>query len=231
MERVFVLGDLHSNYKGFSQLLEKVNFDVNIDTLYFIGDLFDGNGKESYKCLTTMLQIKNLNPCMGNHDLWVKYWLTSNKVNKTWLKSGGYFTLENLSQYNDSKKLLNQYFEKVNYWYNYKNYFICHAGFDNRKSVTNQKEINFAINRSLFQKAITNKNKKLKFNFTNVKFYFDTVIIGHTPTISHKPEFFSNLINIDSGSANGGKLTLMNLNTLEYYQSDYTKKLYYYLKM
>lgn len=226
MNRVFVLGDLHSNYKGFAQLLEKVNFNYKQDTLYFIGDLFDGNGKDSYNCLTTILQIEKLYPCMGNHDLWVKYWLNTNKVNKTWLKSGGYATLENLLQKNDSKDLLKQYFSKVNYWYNYNNFFICHAGFDTRKSVTNQKEINFAINRTLFQKAIVNSNKKLKFNFNNVGFQFDTVVVGHTPTTSHKPEFVSNIINIDTGSANGGKLTLMNLNTLEYYQSDYTKKLY-----
>lgn len=226
MNRVFVLGDLHSNYKGLIQLLERVNFKVKEDTLYFIGDLFDGNGKDSYNCLQQILQIENLYPCMGNHDLWVRYWLNTNKINKTWMKSGGQATLENLLQKDDSKDLLKQYFSKVNYWYNYRDFFICHAGFDTRKSVTNQKEINFAINRTLFQKAIANNNKKLKFNFNNMDFQFEKVILGHTPTISHKPEFISNVINIDTGSANGGKLTLMDLNSLEYYQSDYTKKLY-----
>lgn len=226
MQKTFVLGDLHSNFKGLYQLLERVNFDFEQDNLYFIGDLFDGAGKDSYCCLSTISKIKNLYPCMGNHDLWIKHWITTNKVNKTWLKSGGMFTLENLLTYPDSKLLLEDYFKKVKYWYNYKNYFICHAGFDTRKSVTSQKEINFAINRSLFQKAIVNNNKKLKFNFNNVNFNFDTVIIGHTPTISHKPDFVSNVINIDTGSANGGKLTLLNLDTLEYFQSDYTKKLY-----
>ena len=57
-------------------------------------------------------------------------------------------------------------------------------------------------------------------------FTFSKVIIGHTPTISHKPETVSNVINIDTGSGNGGRLTLMDLNTMEYFQSDFTKKLY-----
>jgi serine/threonine protein phosphatase 1 len=224
----YVLGDLHCNYKGLMQVLEKVNFNYEKDNLYFIGDLFDGIGKDADKCLLELLKIKNLNPCMGNHDLWVKHWLNKNQKNKTWLKSGGNYTVEKLLNLPYFAVHLTTYFQKVKPWYNYNNYFICHAGFDNRKSAINQKEINFSINRSLFQKAIVCSSQKrlLKFNFNNMDFTFEKVIIGHTPTISGKPEFVSNVINIDTGSANTGKLTLMNLNTLEYYQSDLTKKLY-----
>lgn len=210
------------------QVLEKSNFNLEIDTLYFVGDLFDGFGKDADKCLIELLKIKNLKCCMGNHDLWVKLWLEKNEKNKTWLKSGGNYTVEKLLNLPDFAVHLTTYFQKVKPWYNHNNYFICHAGFDNKKSVINQKEINFSINRSLFQKAIVSSSQKrlLKFNFNNMDFTFEKVIIGHTPTISGKPEFVSNVINIDTGSANLGKLTLMNLNTLEYYQSDLTKKLY-----
>lgn len=224
----YVLGDLHGNYKGLIQLLEKINFNYQVDVLYFIGDLFDGNGNDGARCLKELLKIKNFFPCMGNHDLWLKYWNNTGKINKTWLKCGGENSLRDILKSKFYKEELQEYFSKTKYWYNYKQFFICHAGFDTRKSVTNQKEINFSINRSLFQKAIVAnaQNKKLKFNFTNVGFNFDCVIIGHTPTVSHKPEFVSNIINIDTGSANGGKLTILNLETLEYFQSEYTKKLY-----
>lgn len=224
--RTYVLGDLHSNYRGLIQLFEKVNFNYNEDKLYFIGDIFDGGADQANECLNELLKIKHFYPCMGNHDLWVKNWIHTHKANKTWLKSGGVRTIESL--YNNVNYLdqLNQYFNKTKYWYNYNNYFICHAGFDTRKSVTSQKEINFAINRSLYQKAITSVNKKLKFNYNNVEFKFNTVVIGHTPTLWHKPDFLPNVINIDTGSANGGKLTLLDLNSLEYFQSEYTKKLY-----
>lgn len=227
-KNTFVLGDLHGNFKGLSQLFQKTNFNYKEDVLFFIGDLLDGHANDSVLCLEELSKIDNFFPCVGNHDLWLKYWLETGKVNKTWLKSGAERTLTNLLQCKNYRELLTAYFKKTKYWYSYKQFFLCHAGFDTRKSVTNQKEINFAINRSLFQKAIVAdaQNKKLKFNFTNVNFNFDSVIIGHTPTVSHKPEFVSNVINIDTGSANGGKLTMLNLNTLEYFQSELTKKLY-----
>ncbi len=200
-ENTFVLGDLHCNYKGLIQLLQKTNFNYEFDTLFFVGDLLDGYGNDSINCLLELSKINKFFPCMGNHDVWLKYWLETGKINKTWLKCGGQKTLTNILQYKEYKSLLENYFAKVKYWYTYNKFFICHAGFDSRKSVTNQKEINFTINRSLFQKAIVAnaQNKKLKFNFTNVNFSFNSVIIGHTPTISHKPEFISNVINIDTG--------------------------------
>ena len=228
LQKAYVLGDLHNNYKGLMQLFEKVNFNPKYDTLYFIGDLFEGSAKDSYECLNELSKITNLHACMGNHDLWVKEWITNNRINKSWLKAGGAVTIDSLQKKDNHLELLNQYFTKVKYWFNYKEYFLCHAGFDTRKSVISQKEINFAINRSLWQKALVadSQNKKLKFNFNNVPFDFQKVIIGHTPTTSHKPEILSNIINIDTGSGSVGRLTLMDLNTHEYYQSDLIKKLY-----
>ncbi len=228
LQKTYVLGDLHNNYKGLMQLFEKVNFNPKNDALYFIGDIFEGTAKDSYECLKELSKINHFYPCMGNHDLWVKQWIITGKINKSWLKSGGSITIENLTKHEDYLILLSDYFKKVKYWYNYNQYFLCHAGFDTRKSVTSQKEINFTINRSLWQKALVadSQNKKLKYNFNNVNFTFEKVIIGHTPTISHKPEILSNVINIDTGSGNVGRLTLMDLNNQEYYQSDLLKKLY-----
>lgn len=227
-QRNFILGDLHANYKGLIQVLKKSSFNYEIDHLYFIGDLFDSYANENYKCVNELLKIKNLFPCFGNHDLWVKYWLEKGKINKTWAQNYAYSTIEDLCTHKDHREKISSYFDKCKYWYTYKNLFICHAGFDNRKSVVNQKEIVFTLNRSLLQKAIVadSTKNKIKFIFKNSTLNFDTVIVGHTPTISKKPEFISNLINIDTGSGNGGRLTLMNLDTFEYHQSDFTKKLY-----
>ena len=43
MSRTLVIGDLHGNYLGFKQALERCNFDYNNDTLISLGD-----GKELY---------------------------------------------------------------------------------------------------------------------------------------------------------------------------------------
>ena len=71
--RRFVLGDLHGNYKGLVQVLEKVCFNDEIDCLYFVGDLADG--PQNVECLKRLMKIKNLFPCWGNHDIRLRDYL------------------------------------------------------------------------------------------------------------------------------------------------------------
>jgi len=52
------------------------------------------------------------------------------------------------------------------------------------------------------------------------------VFIGHTATTSFLPENYVNLWNVDSGCGWSGKLTAMDVNTNEYWQSDFSKDLY-----
>jgi serine/threonine protein phosphatase 1 len=52
---------------------------------------------------------------------------------------------------------------------------------------------------------------------------YNEVYIGHTPTInlgSTLPLTFLEITNIDTGACYGGKLSLLNIDTKELYQSD-----------
>lgn len=86
--------------------------------------------------------------------------------------------------------------------------------------------------------------------YKNLRFhdsFIRRIFIGHTPTINWKeketltksgivvsqkgtakttPIFADRLVNIDTGAAFTGKLTIMNVETLEYWQSDTVKDLY-----
>lgn len=90
---------------------------------------------------------------------------------------------------------------------------------------------------ALSVKTIDNQNyNRLRFADTNI----NKVFIGHTATINWKeksdesqkgklkttPMFADKIINIDTGAGFAGKLTLMNVDTLEYWQSDFVNDLY-----
>jgi len=53
------MGDIHGNYKGLLQCLERSNFDYANDKLIQLGDVVDG-WSESCECVTELLKIKNL---------------------------------------------------------------------------------------------------------------------------------------------------------------------------
>jgi hypothetical protein len=58
---------------------------------------------------------------------------------------------------------------------------------------------------------------------------YTKVFIGHTPTITartSKPMNIGNVWNVDTGAAFYGPITIMNVETQEYWQSDYVFKLY-----
>lgn len=75
-------------------------------------------------------------------------------------------------------------------------------------------------------KEIPNNNNGYSFK---MKDNFKEVFIGHTATINwntDQPMKAANIWNLDTGGGFGGKLTIMNVDTKEYFQSDLVQTLY-----
>lgn len=224
-KETFVLGDIHGNHKGLIQLLNKVNFKKNKDHLIFLGDLADGY-PEPHKCLETFLSIKSFTPIIGNHDLFLKKWLFEEVIDKRWIKMGADETMFHFKKY---KQQLNEYFNLATFFYIKYNCIFCHGGFNHKRPLTKQKKLTFAINRKLFKTAKVYEKQGIKFKIKENEFSknnLNYIFIGHTPTNSGKPEFYSNLINLDTGSGNGGCLTIMNVTNFKYCQATKSKILY-----
>lgn len=228
--KVYCLGDIHGNYKGLIQVLQSVSFDKQKDTLIFLGDLAD-RWPQPVECLEELMSIKNLISIKGNHDLFLYKWATNKIIDKRWIKQGGLETIEHFEKKEGADKLFVEYFNKSVYFHYDENlkYFFCHGGFNINKIITKQKRITFAINRTLYEKAKKYEHLSInlvaKYDESDSK-QIDKIIIGHTPTKNHLPHFCGNLINLDTGSGNGGKLTLMDIYSKKYSQSEFSKKLY-----
>lgn len=149
----------------------------------------------------------------------------------------GYKT--NLTNY-DIPKTHQRFFENQHDYYidEQMNCFV-HGGFNRHEEFKGQKSSIYYWDRDLFNSALSfaamrKKENPLKFKMVTL---FKEVFIGHTATTNWsdpenrsigmaKPIHAANIWNLDTGAGFSGKLTIMNVDTHEYWQSDLCKDLY-----
>lgn len=241
----YVIGDIHGNYKALIQCLNRSGFNKEKDILVQVGDVVDG-WSESYKCVDELLSIKNLVAIKGNHDQWFLEWIIESIHPMSW-KAGGNGTLKSYCETLDHN-FQNTYagyitdllpedlpIEHINFFKNqllyYKdenNNFFVHGGFNRFYTIKDNNNYfpeEFYWNRNLWRQALsTSKNNKLKFVEE-----FNNIFIGHTTTMCWKKDIPINkdiIWNLDTGAGFKGKLTIMNIDTKEYFQSDEVSTLY-----
>ena len=247
--RHFVVGDIHGGYRALVQVLKKVNFDYEIDTLTSLGDLVDG-WPESFEVVEELLKIKNLNKIRGNHDEVFREYLETGVNQMGWLH-GGDSTLRSYVNHADRevkmwpemgswettltradipKTHLAFFNEQVNYHIQDDNVFV-HGGFDRHLPLEEQRaDFVYYWDRGLFKEAFADSRSIRKFKMKFQEKWIKKVFIGHSATTNYEittPMFLDKIVNLDTACGYGyGRLTLMNVDTLEYVQSDKLKDLY-----
>lgn len=244
MSKTYVMGDIHGAHKALIQCLERSNFNYEQDTLIQLGDVVDG-WSEVYECVEELLKIKNLISIKGNHDEWFDTWIKFGQHPTNWLQ-GGEGTLKSYCDNLDKQFVAIdkgymtdmimedlpishiEFFRKQNRYYkdNNDNLFV-HGGF-NRHFLLKEQQVDhiFWWDRDLWMQALSTKNTDFKLK---IKEPVNEIFIGHTATISWKtnqPMNSSNIWNLDTGAGFKGKLTIMNIDTKEYFQSDEVSELY-----
>jgi len=105
------------------------------------------------------------------------------------------------------------------------NIFV-HGGLEVEKSLEDQDEKYVAWDRDFIEKAMKMHKKDKNYKFLDA----NNIYTGHTPTLTRdtdKPQKFCNVWCLDTGSGLWhGKLTIMDIDTEEYWQSDSTWQLY-----
>ncbi|GAB1855849.1 metallophosphoesterase family protein [Flavobacteriaceae bacterium MHTCC 0001] len=233
--RTFAIGDIHGGLKALVQLLNTLELKEE-DRLIFMGDYVDG-WSESAQVIQFLIELSEKFECIfikGNHDVWAEGWLRSGEVNTTWYMHGGKETMESYEGFLDidKSKHLN-FFENLKmYHLDNENRLFLHAGFTSMHGV--EKEVfptTLYFDRTLWEMALT-MDKRIEKNselYPKRLTHYNEIYIGHTPTINYgkyEPMNAINVWNIDTGAAFFGKLSAINIDTKELFQSDVVKDLY-----
>lgn len=233
--RTLVIGDIHGGYKALLQVLQRANVTTE-DTLIFLGDYVDG-WSESAETIQYLIELSKKQQCVfvkGNHDVWCHEWLLDPETeNHIWFRNGGNETIASYLENDfDTNEHLTFYKDLKNYYVDKENRLFIHAGFSSMKGPANEVYLtNYRWDRTLWEMAIV-MDKRVKKDSAlypyRLKLYKE-IYIGHTPTLYYNcdiPMRGINVWNIDTGAAFTGKLTILDINTKEFWQSEPLPKLY-----
>jgi len=234
-QRILVIGDIHGGYRALIQVLERAQVTPD-DTLIFLGDFVDG-WSESSRVIDYLIELNKTNSCVfikGNHDDLALNWLKHKKSNPTWLFHGGQATVDTYKKETETViKRHIQFIESLeDYYLDGQNRLFLHAGFTNVRGIEHEYFSKmFYWDRSLWEMALCinpNLSKEDKLYPERLKLYKE-IYIGHTPTVrigETIPINAVNVWNIDTGAAFKGPLTILDVTTKEFWQSDPLNELY-----
>lgn len=223
MAKTFVIGDIHGAYKALIQCLERSSFDYNEDKLIFLGDICDG-WPETELCFKELLKIKNFIYVLGNHDLWLLKWAKTGKKDYDWLMNCASSTFDHFPSGLNEEYI--KFLETAKPYHIEGNKLFVHAGIDPQKEIEKQDQDTFLWDRNLpvlMLKYLQGKSNK---KISNI---YDAIYIGHSPTIvfkTTKPISYAGVWMLDTGAGWNGVLTIMNIETNEYFSSDLVTDLY-----
>jgi serine/threonine protein phosphatase 1 len=234
-KRTFVIGDIHGGLKALKQVLERAEVNTN-DTLIFLGDYVDG-WSESPQVLEFLMELRHTHDCVllrGNHDELLQHYLETNSYNEMWKIHGGLSTIDAYKKLNAAKKSEHIAFLKTlkNYHLDEKNRLFVHAGFTNLKGVLHEYfSKSLYWDRTLWEMALCFDERipKDSHHYPQRFLLYKEVYIGHSPVTRIEktvPVQKVNIWNVDTGAAFKGPLTILDVDTKEFWQSDLLVDLY-----
>jgi serine/threonine protein phosphatase 1 len=233
--RTLVIGDIHGGLRALHQILERAKVSPN-DKLIFLGDYVDGwsQSPEVIDLLIAMKKSHNIICIRGNHDDLLLEWLKNGADNPQWHEHGGEATIA-AYQNRDSKTLAAHiaFIESLeDYHLDEQNRLFIHAGFTNMNGIDFEYFPKlFYWDRTLWETALAlDKNMKTT-DVTYPKRFtlYNEIFIGHTPVSrigKTTPVQMANVWNVDTGAAFRGPLTIMDVDSKAYWQSENLDILY-----
>jgi serine/threonine protein phosphatase 1 len=235
MRKTYVVGDIHGGLKALKQVLEKTPIAPD-DLLIFLGDYVDG-WSESPQVIDFLINLREHQNCIfirGNHDDLLLKYLKTNSYNEEWFTHGGASTMESYKNFNSAtiSKHIAFLEQLVDYYLDEQNRLFIHAGFTNQKGVAYEYFTKlFYWDRTLWETALALDPmlSKKSIYYPKRLLCYKEIFIGHTPTTRIEktiPVAKGCVWNLDTGAAFTGPLTVMDVATKNYYQSDPLTKLY-----
>lgn len=245
MGRILAIGDIHGGLLGLKQAIERANVSVN-DTLIFLGDYVDG-WDDIAPLIDYLISLDKIHNCIfirGNHDWWFEDFMTYGVPSEDWIEHGGYTTRRSYLQHgligeNSNVQEFDKhktFFKRMHTHYiDDKNRLFVHGGYSSQEGVSGEfDKTRMYWNRSLLDTAVTVYTQS-KSNYERERRYpkllkkYNEIFIGHTTTMLYgtmEPLNVYNLWNLDTGAGTNGKVTIMDVDTKKFWQSDLLRELY-----
>jgi len=216
MAKTFCIGDVHGGYKALMQCLKRSKFRYRTDKLICLGDICDG-WPETSLCIEELLKIKNLVYTTGNHDIWLHNFFQSGLTPDIWTMQGGRATMKSYLEHMDLLLKHRGFFVDKKPYHVEDNKLFIHGGYVHGVPIEEQSEEFLTWDRNLW---INRHNLDIK--------DFDEVYCGHTSIwrFSHKPIKYNRVWFMDTGGGYEGKLSMIDVNSKEIFQSDIVNSLY-----
>jgi serine/threonine protein phosphatase 1 len=215
----FVIGDIHGRVNALEQCLERSGFDMDNDLLICLGDVCD-RGRFVKESFDLLLKIKNLKYILGNHDKWFLEWASKSVEDPFWIFNGGKETVKSYNEGVPDNHL--NLLKDAPWYYVLDNRLFVHAGLNPKKPLKKQSENDLMWSRDFVRTALDDREQGVNRRLTS----YDEVYLGHTPTTNYDNHEEPILINgvwlMDTGAGWGDKLTIMDVDTKEFWQSDKT---------
>lgn len=235
MKRTLVIGDIHGGLLALEQVLERAKVTAD-DRLIFLGDYADG-WSQTPQVIDFLIDLQRTHDCIlmrGNHDDLLHQWLNGAQDNLLWNKHGGSVTIaayENIAD--DIRQKHSAFLESLSdYHLDDQNRLFVHAGFTSLHGVLLEHFPRMLFwDRTLWETALAlDPNMKTDdLSYPRRFLLYQEIYIGHTPVTrigQTVPANRANVWNVDTGAAFAGPLTIMDVDSKQFWQSDPLPELY-----
>jgi len=235
MNRTLVIGDIHGALVALQQVLERAAVTQS-DRIVFLGDYADG-WSQTPQVIDFLMQFRQTHDCIfmrGNHDELLWQWLNGADENVLWNKHGGGVTIqayENIGT--EHRKRHIDFLQSLqDYHLDENNRLFVHAGFTSLHGVALEHFPRLLYwDRTLWETALAlDPNMKPDdLSYPRRLLLYKEIYIGHTPVTrigQTVPVKRGNVWNVDTGAAFHGPLTIMDIETKQFWQSDPLPQLY-----
>ncbi len=233
--RNLVIGDIHGGLKALKQVLARAAVTTE-DQLIFLGDYVDG-WSEAVATVNFLIQLKVSHNCVllkGNHDELCENWLQTGRAHELWLRSGGEATVASYKDLPESIRDIHlQFYKQLDgYYLDADKRLYLHAGFTNVKGVEHEYfSKTFYWDRTLWELALSLDPDLSPESprYPQRLMHYKEIYIGHTPVTrigKSSPQFANKVWNIDTGAAFMGSLSIIDVDSKEFWQSDPVHTLY-----
>jgi serine/threonine protein phosphatase 1 len=222
--KTFVISDIHGAHRALRQVIERSGFDHENDRLICLGDTADG-WPEVRQCLAELRAVRSLVYILGNHDEWMLRWVETGLTPGIWMHQGGEATLTSYGGSVDNVAYEDYLLLRdARLWYeDHENRrMFVHGGWNwpghEHPNLSSRQEVIW--DRTLINSAMSYPE--------GPRTAFREVYVGHTQTVVNNagPQQFREVWAMDQGAGWTGRLSMMDVESKEWWQSDPVTTLY-----